>query len=97
VAANVGVKEAFKKELKQEIIVPEYFLVMGAIGAAILAKEETNGNGSKFYGFEIANCDFETKAVECEGCANRCEIIHTYRNNELIDIYGDRCGKWSGG
>lgn len=97
VAANVGVREAFKRELKEEIIVPEYFLVMGAIGAAILAKEETNGEGSKFYGFEISNCEFDTKAIECNGCANRCEIIHTYRDDELIDIYGDRCGKWSGG
>jgi predicted CoA-substrate-specific enzyme activase len=96
VAANVGVREAFKKELKQEIIVPEHFLVMGAIGAAILAKEKTNGAGSKFYGFEITVANFQTKAQECDGCPNRCEIIFTYRDNELIDIYGDRCGKWSG-
>lgn len=95
VAANVGVREAFKKELKQKIIVPKHFLVMGAIGTALLAKEDTNGRESRFYGFEISSCNFETKAEECNGCANRCEIIHTYRDNKLIDIYGDRCGKWS--
>ncbi|MEO0117274.1 MAG: acyl-CoA dehydratase activase [candidate division WOR-3 bacterium] len=96
VAANEGVKEAFVRELKCEIIVPEYFLVMGAIGAAILAFEETNGKGSKFSGFQVADMKFETRAFECNFCPNQCEVIETYRGEELIDIYGDRCGRYSG-
>ncbi len=96
VAANVGVKEAFQKELGCEIIVPEHFLVMGAIGSAILANEETNGRGSKFSGFGITDMEFETKAFECEGCPNQCEVIEIRREGEVIDIYGDRCGKYSG-
>ena len=40
VAANKGIKAAFEKALGTEIYVPEHYDVMGAIGAAILAKEE---------------------------------------------------------
>lgn len=95
VAANVGVKDAFERSLKLEVLVPEHFLVMGAIGAAILAAEETNGTGTKFAGFDTANMEFETRAFECDGCPNKCEVVETLRQGEVIDRYGDRCGKWS--
>ena len=95
VAANVGVKDAFERSLKLEVLVPEHFLVMGAIGAAILAAEETNGTGTKFAGFDTADMEFETRAFECDGCPNKCEVVETLRQGEVIDRYGDRCGKWS--
>ena len=38
VAANAGIRAAFEKALGVEIIIPEYYSVMGAIGAALLAK-----------------------------------------------------------
>ncbi len=96
VAANVGVKTAFERALGVEITVPEYFSVMGAIGAAILAREETEGKKTRFAGFEIADVPFESRVFECDGCPNRCEVVETLRENEVIDRYGDRCGKWSG-
>ncbi len=95
VAANVGVKAAFERALGQKIVVPEHFLVMGAIGAAILAAEETCGKGTKFAGFETADIEFETRAFECDGCPNKCEVVETLRQGQVIDRYGDRCGKWS--
>ncbi len=96
VAANVGVRAAFERALGQEITVPEYFLVMGAIGAAILAAEATSGQASRFAGFEVAQTEFATRVFECDGCPNRCEVVETFRAAEVIDRYGDRCGKWSG-
>ncbi len=95
VAANVGVRQAFERALSEEIIVPENFLVMGAIGAAILASEETEGKESRFAGFSVANISFESRVFECSGCPNRCEVIETLREGEVIDRYGDRCGKWA--
>jgi len=95
VAANIGVRKAFERALQQEIIVPQHFLVMGAIGAAILAREQTEGKVSKFAGFEIATLDFQSRAFECEGCPNRCEVVETLKEGIVIDRYGDRCGKWS--
>ncbi len=95
VAANVGVRSAFERTLEQKVVVPEHFLVMGAIGAAILAGEETEGRESRFAGFETADVAFETRAFECDGCPNRCEVVEIVREGEVIDRYGDRCGKWS--
>ncbi len=95
VAANIGVRKAFERALEQEIIVPKHFLVMGAIGAAILAREHTEGKISKFAGFEIATIPFQTRAFECEGCPNHCEVVETLKEGVVIDRYGDRCGKWS--
>ncbi len=95
VAANIGVKKAFERALEQEIIVPEHFLVMGAVGSAILAQEQTRGEKSRFAGFEIADIPYQSRAFECEGCPNRCEVIETLKDNKIIDRYGDRCGKWS--
>jgi len=95
VAANVGVRRAFERELAMAVTVPEHFLVMGAVGAAILAAEETGAAGTKFAGFEVADVQFETRVFECDGCPNRCEVIETLRRGAVIDRYGDRCGKWS--
>jgi predicted CoA-substrate-specific enzyme activase len=96
VAANIGVKSAFERALEQEVIIPKHFLVMGAIGAAILAKEYiSEGKQTKFAGFETADIKFITKAFECKDCPNACEVIETFREDEIIDRYGDRCGKWS--
>lgn len=95
VAANVGVRDAFERALGQPVVVPEHFLVMGAIGAAILASEETERRDTRFGGFATAEVEFATRAFECDGCPNRCEVIETLRAGEVIDRYGDRCGRWS--
>jgi predicted CoA-substrate-specific enzyme activase len=95
VAANVGVRQAFERALSQEVVVPEHFLVMGAFGAALLAAEEVERGQTRFAGFEVADMAFGTRAFECDGCPNRCEVVETMRETEVIDRYGDRCGRWS--
>ncbi|MEO0075482.1 MAG: acyl-CoA dehydratase activase, partial [candidate division WOR-3 bacterium] len=96
VAANIGVKTAFERALNQLVIVPEHFLTMGAIGAALIAQEQHQmKKTTNFAGFEIVELNFTTKAFQCPDCPNNCEIIETYRAQNLIDRYGDRCGKWS--
>lgn len=95
VAANLGVKQAFEEALEMDLLVPENFLVMGAIGAAILAREATEGSNTRFAGFEVARVEFESRTFECEGCANRCEVVELLREGRVLDRYGDRCGRWS--
>ncbi|HHT62149.1 MAG: acyl-CoA dehydratase activase [Bacillota bacterium] len=97
VAANPGMRDAFARALNTKIIVPEYYHVMGAFGAAILAKEEVaRKNGTSFRGFGTANLDISAKSQECTGCPNRCEIVSIVNGSRILARWGDRCGKWSG-
>ena len=96
VAANKGIKHAFEKELGLEVFVPEHFSVMGAVGAALLAKNAVGkSNNTLFKGFETAKYNYRALSHECGDCANRCEIIQFYQEKEVIACWGDRCGKWS--
>jgi CoA-substrate-specific enzyme activase, putative len=95
VAANMGMKKAFEEALEKEIYVPEHYNVMGAIGAAILAKEIVEVKGkTNFEGFNIADKSYESKSFECDGCSNRCEVVGIYDGTNTIGAFGDRCGKW---
>ncbi|MEG6616283.1 acyl-CoA dehydratase activase [Peptococcaceae bacterium 1198_IL3148] len=96
VAANVGMRKAFEKELGLEVIIPQNYDVMGAMGAALLAKEAVaKGQPTKFKGFGIADVNFAVGSFECDGCPNMCEVVEI--NEEAITIarWGDRCGKWA--
>jgi predicted CoA-substrate-specific enzyme activase len=96
VAANAGMQEAFNEALNKEVIIPEHYDVMGAIGAAILAQEEIQKRprASSFVGWNIPEVNFESSGFECDGCPNACEIIEIKKDGDLIARWGSRCGKW---
>jgi predicted CoA-substrate-specific enzyme activase len=95
VAANVGIKAAFEKALELEVIVPEYYHVMGALGAAVLAQFSMQDDaGTKFRGFTLSELDFEAGTFTCDGCPNICEIVNLSLDGELLARWGGRCGKW---
>jgi predicted CoA-substrate-specific enzyme activase len=97
VAANRGIKAAFERELKTTIIIPEYYHVMGAIGAALLARKQwlKTGKESQFRGFDNFNVKFTPRTFECNHCSNRCEIIHVEQDQKIIAVWGDKCGRYS--
>jgi predicted CoA-substrate-specific enzyme activase len=96
VAANVGIKAAFEKTLETEVIIPEHYSIMGAIGAAILAREkvERADEQTRFKGFETSDIEYKTQSFECDGCSNRCEVIEMLMEGKMIARWGGRCGKW---
>ncbi len=95
VAANLGIREAFRKELGMEVIVPEYFAVMGAIGAALLAKEAVQKTGkTNFRGYNLVDIDYRASSFECTGCPNRCEVVEMHMDGEVIGRWGARCSRW---
>ncbi|KPU46051.1 R-phenyllactate dehydratase activator [Oxobacter pfennigii] len=96
VAANKGMKKAFEQELGQEIYIPENHDVMGAIGAAIIAKSNASKKKStSFYGFNMIDFDYKTRSFECSGCSNLCEVVEIYINDRVGARWGGRCGKWN--
>ncbi len=94
VSENVGMRWAFQKLLNQEILVPPYNKVMGALGAALLVKENPPQK-TKFRGFEISGENIECSSFQCHGCPNECEVIEVKIGNKVVARFGDRCGKWS--
>src|SRR5699024_7114295 len=96
VAANKGIKMAIEEELGMELLTPPNFDVMGAIGAAILGKEEAKTNNkTRFKGLDIYKKDYNVSGIECNDCANFCEILQIKEDGKLLARYGDKCGKWS--
>ena len=99
VAANVGLKQAFEKLLGKPVIVPEHHNVMGAVGAAILARETLAGTErpTNFKGMDyVLKGEFSTRSFECQGCPNLCEVVTIMRGGEVLAYWGDRCRRWEG-
>ncbi len=98
VAANAGMKAALERELGLQLRVPEHYGVMGAWGAALLAREKAmRGVPSRFVGFGRAALPCEMRGILCTGCSNRCEVMEVRRGGAVAARFGDRCGKWSVG
>jgi predicted CoA-substrate-specific enzyme activase len=96
VAANAGMVRAFEEVLELQVLVPAHHGVMGAIGAAMLAREYMSRNGAKtrFKGFAIDQIEYATRAFECQGCSNLCEVVEIRMGSEVLARWGGRCGKW---
>ncbi len=88
VSKNVGVKKAFEEAVGSEVIVDENGHLMGAFGVAVLARRSGK---EKPFSFDTADIEFKTRGFECGKCANHCEIICVYKEDELIDSWGNKC------
>jgi predicted CoA-substrate-specific enzyme activase len=94
VAANLGIRRALEEALGHEVIVPPHYHVMGAIGAALLARDRASRNGfTRFRGFEVIHQDSYTTGFQCPDCPNACEIVEVFLGGRVVARWGDRCGK----
>ena len=88
VSKNKGVVKYFKEVLGEDIIVDENSHLLGALGIAIISKKYES---DKVYSFDVSDISFITKGHECSGCTNNCEILKIYKNDTLVDTWGNRC------
>ncbi len=93
VAFNKGVVAAFEKVLGKPIIVPPNNEVTGAIGVALLAKEETKGT-TKFKGFDLTQVKYLISSFECNYCPNQCEVHKVVVDGSHPFYYGGRCDRY---
>lgn len=89
VSKNIGVVKAFEKILDEKIITDENGHLMGALGVAILSKQQKEIN----FTFDIIEEEFKTTSINCSRCPNNCEIICVKKDKELLDSWGNRCEK----
>ncbi|MFO8011281.1 MAG: acyl-CoA dehydratase activase [Dehalococcoidia bacterium] len=90
---NESVVAAFRQLLEdRELIVPEHKEVTGAIGAALLAREEKQEGQSGFKGFtRLVNEDYKLRTFTCNRCDNNCTISRLELEGEPPTFYGSRC------
>lgn len=90
---NDAIVSAFKQALPDRTtIVPEHKEVSGAIGAALLAKEEMSDAVSGFKGFrEVADREYTLSTFVCKICDNNCTITRMEIPGEAPTFYGSRC------
>ena len=90
---NEAVVSAFQNALQgKTTIVPEHKEVSGAIGAALLARESTEGRSSKFKGFQkVIDSNHNLTTFVCKVCDNNCNISRLDIPNEKSTFYGSRC------
>lgn len=88
VSKNIGVIKAFEEATEQKLNVPDCGHLMGALGVAILARDKKL---DREYDLNIKDIKFQTKSLECNNCPNNCEVICVYKEDKLLDKWGNRC------
>ena len=97
VTNNPAVVAAFEAITGKKIIVPPHFDVTGAIGAAMLARDEVRSGGSAthFKGFGVSRTPYAMSRFTCPGCENHCDVHKVViEGQQQALFYGDRCDKY---
>ncbi len=95
---NEAVLRAMEKVLGKEVVRPDIAGMMGAYGAAIVAKEN-HLDGTKSSIVKLEEIDLftvETTSKRCKLCENRCLMTVNTFNNGKSFITGNRCEKGVG-
>lgn len=88
---NDCVLRAFEKITEQNVVRPNIAGLMGAFGAAIIAKEQNLLYSSILSLEELKSFKYSTNLTRCGLCTNKCLLtIHTFENSEKF-ISGNRC------
>ena len=88
VSKNIAVYEYLKEITGNKIILDNNSSLMGAIGIAGMAR---NSGNEREFDFNICNSMISTKLLNCVNCSNKCEVIAIYKDDNLIDMWGNKC------
>lgn len=90
VSKNMVVVKTLENILHEKIIVNNNSHLMAAFGIAVMARE--SGYESVF-DFNVDKYNIETKLLNCSKCSNNCLVVEVYKNNKLIDKWGNKCNR----
>lgn len=84
-ARNKGLVAAFERLVDVEMIVSPYCHVIGAYGAALVARDGLEKSGAKthFKGLDLSRRKITLRTERCELCQNKCDIT-------FVDIEGEQ-------
>ncbi|MBE6021709.1 MAG: 2-hydroxyglutaryl-CoA dehydratase [Cellulosilyticum sp.] len=91
---NEAVLRAMELVLGREVVRPDIAGLMGAYGAALLAKERYTGQKHDLLNKEeLMALEIKKTPTRCKGCENRCLLTINTLNDGRRFIYGNRCEK----
>lgn len=92
---NLAVVKAMEDYVGKPVHLAPFPGEMGAIGAALLAKEHVLNHESSFIGMEALNdFSYEVKSgVSCQGCGNHCKLTIMDFGSRGAYVTGNRCEK----
>ena len=96
---NDAVLRSFEKIANCEAVRPDIAGIMGAFGAALIARERFEaGYQSKMLSYEqLLNLKYETSMAKCKGCTNSCRLTINRFSGGRQYISGNRCERGIGG
>ena len=95
---NDAVLRSFEKIANCEAIRPDIAGIMGAFGAALIARERyTPGYATSMLSVkQIDELEFETSMAKCKGCTNNCRLTINRFTGGRQYISGNRCERGLG-
>ena len=94
---NDAVLRSFEKIANCEAVRPDIAGIMGAFGAALIARERYEGKASTMLSFdEIEHLEFTTTMAKCRGCTNTCRLTINNFSGGRKYISGNRCERGLG-
>ncbi|MCF0122151.1 MAG: 2-hydroxyacyl-CoA dehydratase [Lachnospiraceae bacterium] len=94
---NDAVLRSFERISECNAIRPNIAGIMGAFGAALIARERYEGKKSSMLSIERINTlEYSTQMINCKGCINSCRLtINRFSGNRQY-ISGNRCEHGTG-
>ncbi len=94
---NNAILRALEKITGREVIRPDIAGLMGAFGAALIARERYNGQETTMLSFDdIIDLEYKTTLARCGRCTNNCLLTINNFSGGRRFISGNRCEKGLG-
>ena len=97
---NNAVLRSFERISGVEVVRPDIAGIMGAFGAALIARERFHTNGDTASSMlpieDILNMKYDTKLTRCQGCTNHCLLTINRFDHDRRYITGNRCERGLG-
>lgn len=99
VAANAGMRVALERKLGTPVFVPRHFDVVGALGMAIIVRDQALGLDTFATRFkdDFFERRYQSRIRYCHGCQNACEVTEPLEQRPgeaepvVLDYLGGRC------
>ena len=91
---NEAVLRAFERISGAQVTCPDIAGIMGAFGAALLARDRYHGQKTTMLPLEeIEQLTYKTSAARCQGCQNHCMLTVSIFPGGRRHVSGNRCEK----